>query len=176
MRPHETPLEMNQLSAHNIEELHAGRFSAVGVARSGGEFRLVTVQAVASGAVVFRLEGDETPTPTRYSVQIGKDLHIDLGSEREGAEVLDRYPWRFMNHHCEPSTAICGRDVVALRALSALDDVTFHYNTTEEDMAEPFLCRCGSLRCEGSIRGARHLTSEARDRLRPWMAAHLLGD
>lgn len=156
--------------------LHRCCCDLVGVLETAGEYRLVTVRPIAAGERLFRLEGEETPIPTRYSVQIGTHTHLDSGSECGLAEVFDRYFWRFMNHHCAPATMIRGRDVIALRALAPMEDVTFNYNTTEADMAEPFACRCGSARCEGTIRGARHLTVADRERLRPLMAPHLTSD
>jgi len=160
----------------DIGLLHRCCRDVVGVLEAAGEYRLVTVQPIAAGDLLFRIEGEETRVPTRYSVQVGKGTHIDSGSDCGMDEVLDRYFWRFMNHHCEPATMIRGRDVIALRDLAPMEDVTFNYNTTEEDMAEPFACRCGSVRCEGTIRGARHLTAADRERLRPLMAPHVQGD
>jgi hypothetical protein len=156
--------------------VHPTRSDVVAVAEANGEFRLVTIRAVAAGARLFELEGDVFRAPTRYSVQIGEDLHLDAGGAHQLGEVFDRFFFRFMNHHCEPSTMIRGRDVIALRDLKPFEDVTFHYNTTEADMAEPFDCRCGSARCEGAIRGAKHISAASRERLRPWMAPHLLDD
>ena len=54
------------------------------------------------------------------------------------------------------------------------DLAVVHYATTERDMAEPFLCHCGSKCCASQIRGFRWLANEERQRLRTWLAAHLL--
>lgn len=132
----------------------------VGVLVTQDERRLVTVQDVAKGECLFRLEGRVRSTPTRFSVQVGPDQHLDQDSKHSAEDRVARYPWRFMNHHCEPSTAIRNRECIALRDITAGEDVTFDYNTTEYDMAEPFACRCGSARCVGVVRGAKHLTAE----------------
>jgi hypothetical protein len=134
----------------------------VGVLVTHDERRLVTVRAVSAGEKLFYLEGRVTTTPTRYSVQIGRGLHIDQDDTRNAGERMGRYFFRFMNHHCEPSTEIRDRYVIALRDIAEGEDVTFDYNTTEYDMAEPFTCRCGSARCVGLVRGAKHLTPEQR--------------
>jgi hypothetical protein len=63
--------------------------------------------------------------------------------------------------------------VISLKPVEFGQDITFNYNTTEFDMAEPFACRCGSARCAGRVQGFRHLSGEERRRLRPWLAAHL---
>ncbi|MBI3504528.1 MAG: SET domain-containing protein [Proteobacteria bacterium] len=153
--------------------MHPTQCEVVGVAEVDGELRLVTMRSVAAGERLFELEGDLVTVPTRYSVQVGKSLHLDAGSEYPLEEVYARFYWRFMNHHCEPATMIRGRDVIALRDLEPADAVTFNYNTTEADMAESFQCRCGSARCEGTIRGAKHLAASDVERLRPLMAPHL---
>jgi hypothetical protein len=107
-------------------------------------------------------------------VQVDHELHVDL-SGRYGSEyILDRFDWRFMNHSCEPNAAIRGRRAVSLKPIEPWQEVTFHYNTTEYEMEEPFDCRCGSGRCEGQIRGFRFLSQPERERLQPWLSGHLL--
>ena len=135
--------------------------------RARGEYRLVATVPIGAHRRLFRIDGDKTPHPTRHSLQIGKDLHLSLNAGRSTDEILDRFYWRFMNHHCDPNTMIRRQSVIALRPIAPWEDVTFNYNTTEFDMAEPFECRCGSPHCAGTIRGARHMRPEERARLRP---------
>jgi hypothetical protein len=138
---------------------------AVGVVRAAGEYRLVSIRPIKAGERLFRIEGIETSRPTRYSLQIDDDLHIDLGSGHTTEEILDRYFWRFMNHSCEPNVAIRGREVISLRNILPWEAVTFNYNTTEWEMAEPFVCGCQSEQCLGEIQGLKHLTPAQRERL-----------
>ena len=145
----------------------------VGVLRSNGAYRLIAVQKIAAGTHLFRIEGEKTHRPTRYSVQIDEELHIDLGSGYSEEEIFDRYYWRFTDHSCEPNTLIHSQEVIASQDIEPWADVTFNYNTTEYDMAEPFECKCGSLQCSGMIKGFRHLTSEQRERLQPLLAPYL---
>jgi hypothetical protein len=81
-------------------------------------------------------------------------------------EQLEHYRWSFLNHACEPNAAFRGLTLVATRAIRQGEEITFHYATTEYDMAEPFRCRCGSPLCLGEIRGFRHLPPAALERLR----------
>ena len=143
----------------------------VGVLVEQSERRLVTVQPIAAGTLMFRIEGFETGTPTKYSLQVGRDLHLDQRGARDATDRVRRFYWRYMNHACEPTTRIVDRQVSALRDIAALEPVTFDYNTTEYDMAESFRCSCGSQWCVGIIRGARHLTRAQRARVE-----HLLPD
>lgn len=145
--------------------LHGCRAEHLGVVRTAREYRLVAIQPIAIGEVLFRIQGEVTDRPTRYSVQIGENQHIDLGSNHSAEEILDRYFWRFMNHSCEPNAIICDREVIALREILPWEAVTFNYNTNEWEMAEPFDCMCGTSRCMGKIQGLRHLTPEQREQL-----------
>nr|WP_309689589.1 SET domain-containing protein-lysine N-methyltransferase [Armatimonas sp.] len=147
----------------------------VGVLRLHGQFQLVATEPapIAAGELLFRIEGEQTSHPTRYSLQIEERVHIDLG-EQAPETLLDRYYWRFMNHHCEPSACIRGRDVYAARVIQPWEEITFNYNTTEYEMAEAFTCQCESAHCRGDVQGFKQLTTPEREVLRPWLAPHLL--
>jgi hypothetical protein len=130
----------------------------VGVLVDQHERRLVAVRPVRRGERLFVIEGRETPVPTRYSVQVGWERHLDQDDARDAHDRVARRYWRYMNHGCDPTTRILDRQVFARRDIEAGEDVTFDYNTTEWEMAEPFECRCGAASCVGLVRGARHLT------------------
>lgn len=146
----------------------------VGVLRTGGEFRLIAVKQIAAGTRLFSFNGDITQSPTRYSVQIDDHRHIDLVREDRLEEILDCYYWRFTNHSCEPNTMMVGRQLVATHDIEPWRDVTFNYNTTEFDMAEPFECHCKNTNCAGMIRGFKYLSPEQREQLKPLLAPYLL--
>jgi len=147
--------------------------SSVGVVRAAGEYRLVATRSFVAGERLFRMEGEPSRCPSRYTVQIDEDLHLEMGSGMTADEILDRYFWRFMNHSCEPNSFIQEWDVFALREIAPWESVTFNYNTTEYDIVEPFDCRCGSVHCLGPIRGFKHLPESERRRLEPFLAGHL---
>ncbi|MDT4989988.1 MAG: hypothetical protein QOI74_4082 [Micromonosporaceae bacterium] len=149
------------------------------VLRARSEYQLVLTEHVCAGTRLFAIEGDPTHTPTRYSVQVDWDLHIDIPPGYATEETLDRFYWRFTNHSCEPNAVVCGRDMFALTCIEPWQQITFNYNTTEYDMAEPFDCRCGDDRCEGTVRGFRWLAPAQQRRLEPILASYLratLGD
>lgn len=146
---------------------------AVAVVRAGGEYRLVADRPVGAGEHLFTIVGAQTATPTRYTVQVGYGVHIDVPGDHAFEAVLDQFYWRFMNHGCDPTVVVRGRGVVSLKPIEFGQEITFNYNTTEYDMVEPFSCRCGSDRCAGLVRGFRYLSPEQREDLRPWLAEHL---
>lgn len=135
--------------------------------------RLIAIRPIAAGTRIFTLLGREYTKPTRHSVQIGENLHIDAVNKRDGQVSVRRYPYRFMDHACDPTTIIRSRNVIARRDIEAGEAVTFNYNTTEYDMAEPFRCNCQSAMCVGIVRGARHLTPGQRALVEDWLADYL---
>ena len=146
----------------------------VAVVRTNQEYRLVLTEHVCGGTRLFAVEGEVTCVPTRYSVQIGRDLHIDMPAGFAAEEVLDRFFWRFTNHSCEPNVFVRDREMVALSCIEPWQQITFDYNTTEYDMAEPFDCQCGTSSCTGEIRGYRWLPAAEKARLRAYAGAHLV--
>ena len=97
--------------------------------------------------IVLYLEGNYFPEPTRTSIQVG-NKHIESW---EGGHI---------NHHCDPNTEIkihknfigtCSSSlwsgelaalVVAKRNIQIGEEITFDYQLTETEMAEPFKCNC----------------------------------
>jgi SET domain len=150
-----------------------GHGSPTAVLRAHAAYQLVLTEHVCAGSRLFRIEGELTHTPTRYSVQVDQDLHIDIPSGYAPDETLDRFYWRFTNHSCEPNAVVCGRDMYARICIEPWQQITFNYNTTEYDMAEPFDCLCGSDICEKTVRGFRWLSPTAQQRLHPMLAGHL---
>lgn len=145
----------------------------VGVLVHDHHRRLVAIRDIARGTRLFRITGREIASPSKYSVQVSASLHLDQECARDEFELVNRYFWRYLDHACEPTTMIRDREVIAVRDIAEGEGVTFHYCTTEWDMATPFACHCGSARCLGTIRGARHLTSVQRRRLARWMPDYL---
>lgn len=117
--------------------------------------RAIAVQPIAAGSEILVLDGRESDTPTRYSVQLGPGLHLDPFDLLHPEEQVQWRPWMFLNHHCEPNAVLEGRTLRAVRDIPVGEGVTFDYNTTEWEMAEPFACHCGSPRCVGQVRGKK---------------------
>lgn len=145
----------------------------LGVAQRDGHYRVVALAAIPAGQPLLELEGRLIDSPSRDSVQVVERLHIAPPAGLEPADTPQRYLWRFLNHACAPNAAFVGRTLIALREIRVGEEVGFDYNTTEYAIDEPFTCHCGA--CDGrTIRGFRHLDAAERERLRPWLAAHLV--
>lgn len=147
---------------------------AIAVVQGNGHCSTIAARPIQAGDAILHVTGESTTRPVRHSLQVGVDEHVAPPAATTARERLAHYPWAFVDHACEPNAAFRGRELVAIRAIRAGEGITFHYETTEWDMAEPFVCRCGSRHCQGTIRGFRHLDATTRARLAPLVAPHLL--
>ncbi len=119
------------------------------------------------GERVMFVEGDISDVPSRYSIQIGTDLHIHPRTPHTS--------WMYLNHSCVPNLAYDGPSafMVAIELIHPGDQLTFNYLTTEWEMAEVFDCACGYAGCFGRIAGYGHLGAADRERLAREVLAHL---
>ena len=125
--------------------------------------RVIATQTVHAGGEVLEFIGELVDRPSKYSLQVGEDLHL-LAPEGE--------PWRYLNHSCDPNARMAGMKLLALRDIAPGDEVTFDYNTTEWAMATPFTCGCGA--CDGRlIAGFSRLSPREQADLEPRLADHL---
>lgn len=143
------------------------------VVRVDEHYRVLVTRPVEKDEILLRLDGNVSSNPSRFSVQIGRDQHLELPLGVDVETVFDRYAWRFLNHSCEPTAYIRGRELRADKSLRAWEQVTFDYNSTEFDMAAPFACTCLSVSCRGLIRGYRWLSSAERAACAGRAADHL---
>lgn len=79
------------------------------------------------GDVIKRLSGELLLKPTRESIHIGNNMHI-----------IDDYG-KYINHSFEPNVKILLNDVIAIRDIMKYEEITFNYNDSEINMAEPFV-------------------------------------
>jgi hypothetical protein len=104
----------------------------------------------------------------RFSVQIDAFRHVDAG----GGSLDD-----FTNHACSPNACVVPAtlELRALRDIECGEEICINYCATEEELAEPFTCHCGSPECYGQVRGFRFLTRAQQESLKdlasPWLKA-----
>lgn len=136
---------------------------------------LFATREIPAGSAILTIEGRAQGHATRFSIQIDAGTHIDAEAVLPDHEMRARYPWRFLNHSCDPNARVEGRSLRATRPIATGEQITFDYTTTEADMSTPFQCLCGSAGCIGLVRGFNHLSEAARrarlDRLAPHLRA-----
>ncbi|MDQ6843285.1 MAG: SET domain-containing protein-lysine N-methyltransferase [Bacteroidota bacterium] len=90
--------------------------------------------------------------PNKFTVQVSDDVHIILRPEF----------LQYINHSCNPNIFFdtSKMELSSLREISAGDEFTFFYPSTEWAMAEGFKCFCGANNCLHEINGASFLSQE----------------
>lgn len=106
-----------------------------------------------AGDVICKFSAGITQTFATYlTVQTATDRHITLMPEF----------LQYINHSCEPNVFFdtTNMQLVCIQAMQPGDEFTFFYPSTEWEMAQPFVCNCGSAGCLQLINGASHLSVE----------------
>ncbi|HUX49151.1 MAG TPA: SET domain-containing protein [Spirochaetia bacterium] len=138
--------------------------------QSGAYRSLRAAVEIEPDTILFRLTGSVVAAPSRHSIQISQDRHLlpKPGVERE-------YQWQYMNHACDPNVAVdlAQMAFVSRRAIRVGEELAFNYNTTEWDMAEPFVCICGCANCTHLVSGFLHLDMESQAGLLPHCTEHI---
>ncbi len=133
--------------------------------RPDGQKGLFAAQPVEAGEVLLTYDGPVLDHPTRLSIQIDDQKHIE-GTEDSNA---------FVNHSCDAS-AYVDWNVPCLRARRTIrvgDEITCNYFTTDYELHSPFVCSCGAPGCKGEIRGFKYLSREEQRALEPWLPPFL---
>jgi len=89
---------------------------------------------------------------TYLTVQTAANRHITLMPEF----------LQYINHSCVPNVFFdtTTMQLLCIAPLQPGDEFTFFYPSTEWEMAQPFVCNCGSKGCLQLINGASHLSVE----------------
>ncbi|RDI46029.1 SET domain-containing protein [Aquicella lusitana] len=103
---------------------------------------------IKKGEILRELTGEMLDHPTRTSIQIGKNKHIE--DEMGG----------LINHSCQPTARIDKKNhsLVSIRNIRKGEEITFDYNENEEAMASPFVCQC----CGKYIMGKKGMPYQKR--------------
>jgi len=96
-----------------------------------GQKGLFPGNRIEKGEFIAELKGKEIGIPTKYSIQISGNVHLEMDCKL-----------RYMNHHCSPTAEINGRNLVALKDIDTGEEITIDYNKTERHLSHPFQCKC----------------------------------
>jgi len=129
--------------------------------RSDGQKCLRANAAVHRQEVLITYDGPLIDHPTRYSIQIDDHKHI------EGTPESNAY----LNHSCAPNAYVdwSGVCLRALREIASGEEITCNYLTTDWELHEKFVCRCGARDCFGELRGLKYLTRDEQRRRWPFL-------
>jgi len=94
---------------------------------------LRAARSFSQGERLRALVGPIVGKPTRTSIHVGKNRHIedDMG--------------RYVNHSCRPSAYVAGNELRASRPILKGEEITFNYLVHEPAISSPFRCdECGA--------------------------------
>jgi hypothetical protein len=114
---------------------------------------LHAVIPIKKGDVIIQFSaGQEFTTPNYLTVQTGVNKHITLVPQF----------LQYSNHSCNPNIFFdtTTMNVIALKDIEPSEELCFFYPSTELDMAQPFICYCGSKDCLQNIKGAKYIPSD----------------
>lgn len=125
---------------------------------------LVSLQSIAKDSVVSPFAAlEQLPAPTYLSVQVDSNQHIHLSPEF----------LRYINHSCDPNIFLDTQtgQIIALRDITAGEELRYFYPSTEWAMSQAFNCGCGTAQCLGTIGGASQLPTHVLEKYR--LALHI---
>ena len=86
------------------------------------------------------------PGLRRYSLQVEDGLYLASLNEHEAADCI--------NHSCDPNAGLSGQIcLVAMRDISAGEEITYDYAMTDGSPYDEFPCGCGAETCRGRVTG-----------------------
>ena len=119
------------------------------VIKTENKFRsLITKQAYKKGEIICEIPTEKViDTANRYTVQIGRDRHTEVGKLSA------------LNHSCDPNVILDTENLkmIARREIAEGEELSFFYPATEWEMDAPFICLCGASNCIHVVAGARFL-------------------
>lgn len=126
---------------------------------------LFAADSVKKDDILIRFEGKILDHPTKTSLQIDEERHLEGGGEIDD----------FLNHSCSSNGYINFKDLTlrALRDIKKGEEITFNYLTTEWDTANKFECLCGSKSCFRHIYGFKYLALRQKKKLEPLLSPYL---
>ena len=138
-------LDSEIISRHGFAEVIKNRHT--------GQNSLHALVPFKNGEMICRFSAADVFTEPNY-----------LTVQREESEHITLEPsfLQYTNHSCSPNVFFdtCKMEVIAIKNIDVNDELCFFYPSTELEMAQPFICYCGSGDCLQNIRGARHLPAD----------------
>jgi D-alanine-D-alanine ligase-like ATP-grasp enzyme len=149
---------INEGIARHLEKQK--KYTVKGDSLSG--YGIYAAKDIVPGEIIFVSEGKPHRLVTKKYVEQSWSAE-DLQNFRKYAwpvssEVYilwDNAPaeWSPQNHSCNPNTEYSGLNVVAMKHISAGDELTLDYTTFLNGEMESFICNCGAENCKKVIQG-----------------------
>jgi hypothetical protein len=125
--------------------------------RPDGQKCLSANANISKNEILITYDGPIIDHPTRYSIQIDDDKHIEGTAESNA----------YLNHSCAPNAYVdwSGVCLRALRNIACGEEITCNYLTTDWELHERFVCHCAAPHCYGELKGLKYLAREEQREL-----------
>ena len=129
--------------------------------RTDGQKCLRANADISGNEILITYDGPIIDHPTRYSIQIDDDRHIEGTAESNA----------YLNHSCAPNAYVdwSGVYLRALREIARGEEITCNYLTTDWELHEKFVCHCGAAQCYGELKGLKYLARDEQRKLIPFL-------
>lgn len=141
------------VTAPSSEVISKHMFADVKLNTETNQKALFAAVAFQPGDVITKFAADKIQKYATYlTVQTGTNRHITLKPDF----------LQYINHSCTPNTFFntASMELVCLQPIQPGEEFTFFYPSTEWEMAQPFVCNCGTAACIQLINGASNLSVE----------------
>ncbi len=129
---------------------------------SKGELIVVWSGALVSGDALASLP----QTVRRYSLQVEEGHYL--------VSLTDCEPPDYVNHSCAPNSGLSGQiALVAMRDISAGEEITYDYAMSDGSNYDEFECGCGSAHCRGRVSGEDWRRPELWERYAGYFSPYL---
>jgi D-alanine-D-alanine ligase len=135
-------------------------------------FGIYSSRGLSEGEIIFKGEGKAQRLVTlreveenwnepekdffrRYAYPASKELYFLWDDDPSG--------WAPQNHSCDANTGFDGLNVIALKGISAGEELTLDYAKILDDQMESFECHCGYTKFSGIIKGVKNNTVTATE-------------
>lgn len=116
-------------------------YERVSVHFENGSRSLRALKRFRQGECIIDIPQTTQHEPDMYSIEVSPGIHVDCSQSQVGA----------INHSCEPNAAVKKNVIIAWSCIEPGDEIRIDYKKTEQKLAVPFDCDCGSKNCIGRI-------------------------
>jgi hypothetical protein len=142
------------------------------ILKNGTQLGIFAVMPYEKDDTILILDGIITTCPSKYSIQLDKYQHLEV-PEGTAPHDTKNYQWRFLNHNCFPNAHadVLNRKLMALKTISAGEEICFNYNSTEYLLAAPFECLCNNQ--SRLIKGYQFTSPQEKEVIKPLISPYL---
>lgn len=121
---------------------------------------LLAGEDIKKGDLIQRINGLKTKKVIKNTTE-AQEIFNWIGTGKNSWINTDETPFRYVNHSCDPNSAIIGtKTVVATKDIKNGEEITMDYSLTDGDPHWEMLCQCNAPSCRKTIRSIQSVSPE----------------